>query len=237
MGDYILPMGPRRPRPDVDVSPEARAAYAAQAAADLDRFYRARAAELVPGGKLLVASFGVNGHYRCNDGIYDLLNDALLDLREAGRLSREAYRRIVFPIYFRSKEELIAPVAERKGVTESAGVRSLLCEAPLGPSRQNAPEPFSLPDCFHVDRADSMEVPGVLGKRGGGHGDPMTYAEQLTDFVRAFTEPILQSSLSGEPDAHSVIEGVYQRMRDRLIANRAEYEFHYIQVAALLTRV
>ncbi len=57
--DYILPMGPRSPRPGVGVSPEALSAYAAQAAEDLTRFYRARAAEIIPGGKLLLASFGV----------------------------------------------------------------------------------------------------------------------------------------------------------------------------------
>jgi hypothetical protein len=208
--DYILPMGPRHPRPGVDVSPDARAAYKAQAADDLVRFYRARAAELVPGGKLLVASFGVNERYRCSDGIYDLLNDALLDVREAGRLSRVAYGRIVFPIYFRSKEELVAPVAG---------------------------EGSPCSGCFQVDRVDSMEVPDVLGKQVGGTGDPITYAEEFTGFVRAFSEPILQSSLASQPDAHSVIEDVYQRMRDRMIANRTEYEFHYIQVAALLTRL
>jgi hypothetical protein len=176
----------------------------------LVRFYRARAAELVSGGKLLVASFGVNERYRCSDGIYDLINDALLDLREAGRLGREAYHRIVFPIYFRSKEELIAPVAGHDS---------------------------SLSGCFRVDRVESMEVASVLGKQGDRTGDQRRYAEDLTRFVRAFSEPILQSSLSNEPEAHPVIEEVYDRMRERLIANRAEYEFHYIQVAALLTRV
>ena len=38
--DYILPMGPGRPRPGVGVTPEARQAYAAQASEDLVRFYK-----------------------------------------------------------------------------------------------------------------------------------------------------------------------------------------------------
>lgn len=208
--DYILPMGPRHPRPGVDVAPEAQSAYATQAAVDLVRFYRARAAELVPGGKLLVASFGVNEQYRCCDGIYDLLNDALLDLREAGKLSQEAYRRIVFPIYFRSKEELIAPA--------------------LG---QNSP----LAGCFRIDLVESMEVPDVLAKRRDGAGNQATYAEAFTSFIRAFSEPIIESSFVGETDMQSAIEQVYDRVRARMIANRADHDFHYIQVAALLTRL
>jgi hypothetical protein len=208
--DYILPMGPRHPRPGVGVSPEARDAYAAQAASDLERFYRARAAELVPGGKLLVASFGVNERYRCSDGIYDLLNDALLDLRQAGRLSRDAYHRIVFPIYFRSKEELIAPVAGGDSTLRSY---------------------------FQIDRVESIEVPGVLRQESGAAGDATAYADRFTGFVRAFSEPILRAALSDEPDAQPVIEQVYERVRTRLTANAAEYEFNYIQVAALLTRL
>ena len=93
--DYILPMGPGRPRPGVGVSPGARQAVpAAQARDDLVRFYRACAAELVPGGKLLVASFGSGEPYRACDGLYDVLNDALLDLVATKRLRREAYERL-----------------------------------------------------------------------------------------------------------------------------------------------
>ena len=109
--DYILPMGPGRPRPGVGVTPEARQAYAAQASDDLVRFYKARAAELMPGGKLLIASFGAGEHHRACDGLYDVLNDALLDLVASGRLRRELYNRLVFPIYFRTTDELVAPVA------------------------------------------------------------------------------------------------------------------------------
>ena len=33
-----------------------------------------------------------------------------LDLCDTGRIGRDAYRRLVFPIYYRSQDELIAPV-------------------------------------------------------------------------------------------------------------------------------
>ncbi len=210
LGDYILPMGPRWPRPGVGVSPEARTAYAAQAADDLNRFYRARAAELIPGGKLLVASFGVDQRYRACDGIYDVLNDALLDLRECGRLSREAYGRIVFPIYFRTQDELVAPLV-----------------------RHDSPVLGS----FEVDRVESMEVPFSIRQERDETGDLAAYAQEFTGFLRAFTEPILQASLSDQPDAHGMIHEVYERVRSRLAANLGDYEFHYIQVAALLTRL
>ncbi len=58
----------------------------------------------------------------------------------------------------------------------------------------------------------------------------------FSDFLRAFSEPILQASLSDQPDTHALIGAVYERVPAALTANPANYEFHYIQVAAFLTR-
>ena len=79
-----------------------------------------------------MASFGADDRHRCCDGLYDVLNDAILELRDSGRLDPESYRRLIFPIYFRSREELVAPVV-----------------------RADSPAAA----WFHVDRVESMEVP------------------------------------------------------------------------------
>jgi gibberellin A4 carboxyl methyltransferase len=210
IADYILPMGPGRPRPGVTVAESEKRAYADQAAEDLVHFYRARAEEIIPGGTLLVASFGIDERYRSCDGIYDVLNDALLDLRETGRLGRDACRDLVLPIYFRSKEELVAPVV-----------------------REDSP----IAGRFQVDRVESMEVAVPFTQRWEQSGDVTAYAEEFTGFLRAFSEPILRQSFADQTDLENLLGSVYERVRARLAADPTDYEFHYIQVAALLTRL
>lgn len=208
--DYILPMGPGRPRPGASVPAEARRAYAELAAADLQNFYRARAASMVPGGKLLAASFGVGKRHRCCDGIYDVLNDAMMDVVKAGRASREDYERLVFPVYFRSLEELTAPVS--------------------GPSA-------GLSHLFKLERAESMEVPVPFIMDYERSKDLDAYANGYTAFLRAFTEPMVRLSLMPRPGVDDVLDFLYERVRARLKESREDYLFHYIQVAALLTRL
>ncbi len=210
IASYILPMGPGRSRPGVTVSAAEKRAYADQAAEDLINFYRARAEEINAGGALLVASFGTGERYRCCDGLYDVLNDALLDLCDTGRIGRDAYRRLVFPIYYRSRDELIAPV--------------LGDDSPLAGR-------------FRIERAETIEIPVPFVERLERSGDLTVYAEEFTGFLRAFTEPILRQSLAEHANLDDLLDAVYERVRARLHANPADYEFHYIQVAALLTRL
>jgi hypothetical protein len=61
---YILPNGPSALRNVGAVTETERSAFAEQAGADLESFLRARAVELVPGGKLLVQVFGMGEEYR-----------------------------------------------------------------------------------------------------------------------------------------------------------------------------
>jgi hypothetical protein len=204
--DFIGYMSPHPPRPEAAVPPEAAAAFARQAESDLLRFLECRAQELAAGGKLLIAMPGGDGWRQCSDGLYDLLNDACADLVEAGRVERGRYERLVMPVYFRTLGELLAPV-ERAG-------------SPVHGR-------------FSVERAETLEVatPFVVAYRATG--DLATYADEYTGFLRAFSEPVVRAGLAGDASA---TDAVYERVRARLRADPARYEFPYIQVAALLTR-
>lgn len=94
----------------MEASPAAQEAFALQADEDLTRFYAARATELAPGGKLLIVIPGSDGRRRCSDGLYNVFNDAARDLVAAGRISRARYESFVMPVYFRTLEELTAPL-------------------------------------------------------------------------------------------------------------------------------
>ena len=108
--DFVAYRRPHPPRQGLAVSPEATAAFTRQAEQDLVRFLECRARELVPGGKLLLASPGDTNQASVCDGLFDVLNDACLDLVAAGRLEREQYERLTIPVYCRTVAELLAPL-------------------------------------------------------------------------------------------------------------------------------
>jgi hypothetical protein len=207
--DDVVYRRPHPPRPGLAVSPEATAAFTRQAEQDLVRFLECRARELVPGAKLLLAGPGDTDQARLCDGLFDVLNDACLDLVAAGRLEREGYERLTMPCYYRTVAELLAPL-ERDG----SPVRG----------------------AFAVDRAETLEVPTpfiVEFRRGG---DVAAYAGAYTGFLRAVSEPVVRAALNQTGGELETVECLYERIRTRLLAEPERYSWRYILVAALLTR-
>lgn len=208
---YILPMGPGplAPRDGISVAEIEREPFRLQAENDLYRFYSARADELVSGGKLLVQVFGRNECFSTSYGIYDVLSDAILDCAEDGILPREVYEELIFPIYFRTVEELVAPVEtdERLG------------------------------KAFRVEKSESREVAVPFNIALADTGDVAAWARSYTGFLRAFTETITASALPENLPRTDTLDKIYQKVEQRLAADPDRYEFHYISVAVLLTRL
>jgi hypothetical protein len=207
--DSVIYRRPHPPRPGLAVRPEVTAAFRRQAEQDLVRFLECRAGELVPGGKLLVATPGDTDQARICDGLYDVLNDACLDLLAAGRLERGEYERFTMPVYFRTVEELLAPLEREDSPARGA---------------------------FTVERAEAAEVPVpfiVEFRRGG---DAAAYAEAYTGFLRAITEPVVRAAFGQGANQAAAVDGLYERIRARLLAEPERYFWRYIQVAALLSR-
>jgi hypothetical protein len=207
--DFVAYLRPHPPRPGLAVSSEATIAFTRQAEQDLVRFLECRARELVPGGKLLLASPGDTNQARVGDGLADVLNDACLDLVAAGRLHREEYERLTMPAYFRTVAELLAPL-ER----EDSPVRG----------------------AFTIDRAEVLEVPTPFVVEFRRNGDAATYARAYSGFVRAITEPVVKAAFRQPEGGAGTVERLYERIRSRLQAEPERYLFRYLLVAALLTR-
>jgi hypothetical protein len=205
---YILPNGPSARRGVGAVSAEDRAVFAAQALADLESFLEARAAELAPGGRLLIEVFGAGDSARTCDGIYDALNDAVLEALDAGLIDRAGYEAFYQPVYFRTLAELTRPVAAT--------------DAPLAP-------------LFRLERAETCEVAVPFVQEFRRSGDLGAFARSYTDFFRAFTEPVLRAAFPA-PDPDRLANDVFTRAERLIRAHPERYEFHYISVAALLAR-
>jgi hypothetical protein len=196
--DSVAYRRPHPPRPGLAVSPEATAAFTRQAEQDLVRFLECRARELVPGGKLLLASPGDTDQARVSDGFFDVLNDACLDLVAAGRLEREWYEHLTIPVYYRTVAELFAPL-ER----EDSPVRG----------------------AFAVDRAEALEVPTPYIVAFRRDGDVAAYAGAYTGFLLAISEPVVRAALNQSEGEAATVESLYERIRARLLAEPERYSW------------
>lgn len=208
---FILPMqpNPHAPREGVEVSASELIPFQNQAHQDLCHFYTARADELVSGGKLLVQIFGRNETHSTGHGLMDVLSDALLDFVEADMLPRSFYEGFVFPAYYRDIEELIAPI-------------------------RNKPE---LAAAFRIEHTESLDVPVPFNTVFASTNDRETWAHSYTSFLRAFSEPVIAAALPDDLLKENIVEKLYQRIERLLMDHPQRYDFHFISIATLLTRV
>ena len=153
--------------------------------------------------------FGVGDMHRTCDGIYDVLNDAVLEAVTSGQIDRATYEAYYQPVYFRTLEELRAPLEPGTGACA---------------------------DLFSIDRVESYEVPVPFVEGFKQSGDAAAYANAYAHFLRAFTEPVLRHALRDNPKADAIVGDVYASVERLLTQHPERYQFDYVSVAALLTR-
>jgi len=206
---YILPNGPSAARKHGHVSGTDRAAFAKLAREDIAAFLKARARELIPGGKLLLQVFGANDTASTGDGLYDLLNDAVLSFVEDGSIPRAIYEAYYQPVYMRTLEELTSPVTD-----PMLGADGL----------------------FEINHKFTYEVPVPFNQHFAESGNLESYARDYVNFFRAFTEAVLRNALPATDRRETLIDEIYAKAAEILKAAPELYPFRYIAVAALLTR-
>jgi hypothetical protein len=207
--DFVVYRRPHPRRSGLHVPPETAEAFARQADRDLGRFLQCRAEELTPGGKLLIVSPGDSTQHRLSDGIYDVLNDACLDLVAAGRLPRQRYECFTMPIYFRTVAETLAPL-----------------------ERDDSP----VKGAFAVDRAETLEVQTPFFVEFDRSGDRAKLADDYTGFLRAFSEPVARVALAGDDGDDALMNDLYSRIHARINAEPQRYRFRYLLTTTLFTR-
>ncbi|MEM7122967.1 MAG: hypothetical protein AAF563_16930 [Pseudomonadota bacterium] len=191
------------------VTGEEHAALAAQSSSDLEAFLQARADELVPGGKLLMQVFGTGlGHATC-DGFADALNDALLEMVDDKLIDRDHYEVYYHPTYFRTLDELVAPVAEAQA--SCAGL-------------------------FSLERSETYEIPVPFVETFRETDDAERFAREFTAFFRVFSESPLRLCLANLDDVDNLIDDVYVRAERLIRDDPRRHDYHFIALAALLTR-
>jgi SAM dependent carboxyl methyltransferase len=180
--------------------PAARRALSAQAAEDWLAFLRARHAELVPGGSLLVQGISTTTdaagvEHASAALLLDVMWEVATRLSDEGVLDRDTLDRYVFPVYCRSAQE---------------------ASAPLGPEG-------ALRGSFEEETADVEEVANPYWELFERDRDGAAYAEVYAAFVRAFAESALTTHLFG-PGARQIEPAVlcdrfFDLLRESIAAN------------------
>ncbi|WP_310618479.1 class I SAM-dependent methyltransferase [Flexibacterium corallicola] len=205
--DHIIPGGIPSPSGKGKVTAKEFEICAKQARLDLEQFFEARAFELVKGGKLLVQCFARSTKFGEYPAPTNTLNEALIELVEAGKIPRDTYEKFYRASYLRDQAELLAPVT-------TGGKFSHL---------------------FHVDRFETynVDVPAVVQfKRDNNTSE---YAHQLANFVRAYTESDLYDALATTDHSTQLVEDVYMRIEEIIYQSPKHYEFQFHCHAILLT--
>jgi hypothetical protein len=178
---------------------DVRAAFSAQSASDWDAFLRARAVELRDGAALVVV-----GGAASDDGapgaeaLMDALDRALRRARDAGAITADEYLHMNVPTWNRTLAEFSAPFASGAAATR-AGLR--------------------------LEEHSLAEVPDAYLAAFREDGDAAGFADSVTAFLRAFTEPSLFESLDRPPSERASLAGdVYADVRGRLLADPAAHE-------------
>ena len=152
-----------------DATGDARVALADQAAADWEAFLVARAAELAPGGRLIVQGIGAkgDGEQVSASRLLHVMWQVADGLADEGSLDRGLLDAYVFPVYCRSAEEAAAPL---QPAAPLAGVLAITSQ--------------------EVDEVSSPYWEAYERDR-----DAEAYAESYVEFVRAFAETTLLDHL------------------------------------------
>ena len=185
-----------------DAKGRAREELAEQAARDLKAFLAARAAELAPGGYLLVQGIGTTDGHASASRLLRVMWEVALGLADDGLLQRETLDSYVLSVYCRTVEESTAPL--RVG----------------GP----------LEGTFTIASSGVVEVANPYWETFMRDRDPAAYATAYVDFVRAWSESTLLTHLFAPGatgiDPKALSDRFFARLRAATVADpeRGRYE-------------
>ena len=197
-----------------------RARFAAVAAADWERILLARARELAPGGRLVLANFTVDesgfylGHSDVGPNMYTIMTDLWRGLVAAGTITEAEFRRCTYYSYYRTEAEACAPFTEGTAVWE-AGLRLVSCEARL------------------------TRCPYRRAWEEGG-GDPAEFARNYVPTTRTWSNSTFYNALSPErppEERAAIVDGFFQAYEDLVAADPTGHGMDYVHQFMVLEKV
>ena len=194
-------------------------AFRAQAGRDWRQILLHRAAELKPGGKLVLINFARDeqGRYLGNTGginMFDTFNQIWVSFLEQGRISREEYEGMTLPQYYNSVEEFSAPLQDENDPVYQAGLR--------------------------LEHIDTRLVVCPFAKSFEEHGDAARFAEEYIPTIRTWNESIYFNGLSADrplEERHEIIEDYYRTYHDMVREEPTGHGMDYIHAYMVISKV
>lgn len=196
-----------------------RAAFADQGRLDWQTILLQRAAELKPGGRLVLANFCQDeaGRYLGHTGgvsMFDTFNDIWLALLDDGTISRAEYTAMTLPQYYKTVAEFTAPLEDPASPVRQAGLR--------------------------LERIETRVTPCPYAAEFGRHGDAAAFAKSYIPTLRSWSESTFHGALSSDRPAEQRAEIInlfydtYEaRVRDRPEGHAMDYVHAFMTVAKL----
>lgn len=196
----------------VGASGEALAAFDAQAAADWERILLARAAELRPGGRLVIISFGKDEHgqYLGNTGgvnMFDRFHQHWRAMMDEGQITPDEYSAGTFAQVYRTPEQFTAPLTEPSSAVYQTGLRLVSSHT-------------AVVACPY--RAAFDNDPGM---------DAVTFAASYIPTLRSWSETVFLNALAttrSEGERASLVDQFYQRYQDDVASSPDGHAMDYV---------
>ena len=199
-------------------TPAERAPFAAQAAADWETILLHRAAELAPGGRLVLANFCQDeaGYYLGYTGkrnMHASFAKHWRGLRDAGAISDAEYRAASFPQFYKTVAEFRAPFDDAHSAVRRAGLLLEHCETRITP-------------CPYAARFATER-------------DPKAFAAAYVPTLRSWSENVFLSALDPARPAserHALVDRFYDAYRADVAAAPEGHAMDYVHCFMLIAR-
>jgi len=193
--------------------------FRAQAASDWRQILLHRAAELKPGGKLVLINFGCDeqGRYLGNTGgvnMFDNFNRIWRSFLEQDRITQAEYENMTLPQYYNTLEEFSAPLTDPDEAVYRAGLR--------------------------LDHIETRVVKCPFAEAFAEHGDAERFAESYIPTIRSWNESIFFNGLSDRrspAERQQIIEDYYATYRDMVRDSPAGHGMDYVHAYMVISKI
>ena len=193
--------------------------FRAQAARDWRQILLHRAAELKPGGKLVLINFGYDeqGRYLGNTGgvnMFDRFDQIWRSFLERDRITRAEYENMTLPQYYNTREEFSAPLINPDEAVYQAGLR--------------------------LDHIETRIVKCPFAEAFAEHGDAAGFAEAYIPTIRSWNESIFFNALSDQRSVEQrqqIIEDYYATYRDMVRDSPAGHGMDYVHAYMVISKI
>ena len=193
-------------------------AFRAQAKKDWQQILLCRAAELAPGGRLVLINFGIDdqGRYLGNTGgvnMFDMFKEIWQQFLDQGRINEKEYKGMTLPQYYNTVEEFSEPLLDESDPVYQSGLR--------------------------LEHIETRVVPCPFAEDFKQHGDVEKFATDYIPTIRSWNESTYFAALSPErplQERRDLIEDYYNTYKSKVRENPHEHGMGYVHAYTVISR-